>query len=181
MCCLRDFQFICCVPKKNEVTRVFKLLVCKLVRSHWSMDPNAKSQSKTLVCQVKKTLSQSRHVVRSLLWNITCGSVHNDILSFNVSEQKERAELIEMDPTLLLLTMMIIVLYFFTKICLAVITAGQQRVLAVQAPALIDFRRQGAIQRLEDMTFQGATQVEDQTINRRAENRVRPQPQEHNE
>ena len=102
-------------------------------------------------------------------------------MSFNVSEQKERAELIEMDPTLLLLTMMIIVLYFFTKICLAVITAGQQRVLAVQAPALIDIRRQGAIQRLEDMTFQGATQVEDQTINRRAENRVRPQPQEHNE
>ena len=102
-------------------------------------------------------------------------------MSFNVSEQKERAELIEMDPTLLLLTMMIIVLYFFPKICLAVITAGQQRVLAVQAPALIDFRRQGAIQRLEDMTFQGATQVENQTINRRAENRVHPQPQEHNE
>ena len=84
-----------------------------------------------------------------------------------------------MDPNLLLLIMMIIVLY--TKICLAVITAGQQRVLAVQAPALIDIRRQGAIQRLEDMTFQGATQVEDQTINRRAENRVRPQPQEHDE
>ena len=77
--------------------------------------------------------------------------------------------------------MMIIVLCFFTKICLAVITASQQRVLAVQAPALIDIRRQGAIQRLEDMAFQGATQVEDQTINRRAENRVRPQPQEHDE
>ena len=99
----------------------------------------------------------------------------------NVSEQKERAELVEMGPNLLLLIMMIIVLYFFTKICLAVITAGQQRVSAVQAPALIDIRRQGAIQRLEDMTFQGATQVEDQTINRRAENRVRPQPQEHDE
>ena len=86
-----------------------------------------------------------------------------------------------MDPNQLFLIMMIIVLYFFTKICLAVITASQQRVLAVQAPALIDFRKQGAIQRLEDMTFQGATQVEDQTINRRAENRVRPQPQEHDE
>lgn len=86
-----------------------------------------------------------------------------------------------MDPNQLFLTMMIIVLYFFTKICLAVITASQQRVLAVQAPALIDFRKQGAIQRLEDITFQGATQVEDQTINRRAENRVRPQPQEHDE
>ena len=86
-----------------------------------------------------------------------------------------------MDPNQLFLIMMIIVLYFFTKICLAVITASQQRVLAVQAPALIDIRRQGAIQRLEDMAFQGATQVEDQTINRRAENRVRPQPQEHDE
>ena len=86
-----------------------------------------------------------------------------------------------MDPNQLFLIMMIIVLYFFTKICLAVITASQQRVLAVQAPALIDFRKQGAIQRLEDMAFQGATQVEDQTINRRAENRVRPQPQEHDE
>ena len=99
----------------------------------------------------------------------------------NASEQKERAELIEMDPNLLLLIMMIIVLYFFTNICLAVITVSLQRVLAVQAPALIDIRRQGTIQRLEDMTFQGATQVEDQTINRRAENRVRPQPQEHDE
>ena len=69
-----------------------------------------------------------------------------------------------MDPNLLLLIMMFIVLYFLTKTCLAVITASQQRVSAVQAPALIDFRKQGAIQRLEDMTFQGATQVEDQTI-----------------
>ena len=73
--------------------------------------------------------------------------------------------------------MMTIVLYFFTKICLAVITAGQQRVFAVQGPALVDFTNQGAIQRLEDIT----RQVEDQTINRRAENRVRPQPQESNE
>ena len=98
--------------------------------------------------------------------------------------QKEEAVLIlpiEMDPNLLLMIMMIIVLYFFTKICLAVITASQQRVFAVQIPALINFRNQGAIQRLEDMTFQGARQVEDQTINRRAENRVRPQPQEHDE
>ena len=86
-----------------------------------------------------------------------------------------------MDPNQLFLIMMIIVLYFFTKIGLAVITASQQRVLAVKAPALIDFRRQGAIQRLEDMTFQGATQVEDQTIDKRAENRIRPQPQEHDE
>ena len=84
-----------------------------------------------------------------------------------------------MDPDLLLLIMMIIVLYFFTKICLAVITAGQRRVFAVQAPALMDFRRQGAgeIQRLEDIT----RQVENQTINRRAVNRVRPQPQENDE
>ena len=85
---------------------------------------------------------------------------------------------IEMDPNLLLLIMMTIVLYFFTKICLAVITASQQRV-HVQAPALIDFRNQlGTIQRREDITRR---QVEDQTINRRAENRVRPQPQENNE
>ena len=66
---------------------------------------------------------------------------------------------IEMDPNLLLLIMMTTVLYFFTKICLAVITAGQQRVFAVQAPE----------------------EQEDQTINRRAENRVHPQPQENDE
>ena len=82
-----------------------------------------------------------------------------------------------MDPNLLFLIMMIIVLYFFTKICLAVITATQQTVFATQAPTLIDFRNQGTIQRLEDIT----RQVEEQTINRRAENRVRPQPQENNE
>ena len=73
--------------------------------------------------------------------------------------------------------MMIIVLYFFTKICLAAMTAGQQRVFAAQVPAQVDNRRQGAIQRLEDIK----RQVEEQTINRRAENRVRPQPQENNE
>ena len=83
---------------------------------------------------------------------------------------------IEMDPNLLLLIMMTIVLYF-TKICLAVIKTGQQRVFVVQAPELINIRRQGAIQKLEDIT----KQVENQTINRRAENRVHPQPQENNE
>ena len=75
---------------------------------------------------------------------------------------------IEMDPNLLLLIMMTIALYFFTKICLAVITAGQQRVVAVQAPELVDIRRQGAIERVEDITIQ----VEDQIINRGAENRA---------
>ena len=105
------------------------------------------------------------------------------LFNFDLSEQKVQKEeavlilSIEMDPNLLLLIMMIIVLYFFTKICLAVITAGQQRVFAVQIPALINFRNQGAIQRLEDIT----RQVENQTINRTAENRVRPQPQENNE
>ena len=83
---------------------------------------------------------------------------------------------IEMDPNLLLLIMMTIVLYF-TKICLAVIRTGQQRVFVVQAPELIDIRRQGTIQKLEDIK----KQVENQTINRRAENRVHPQPQENNE
>ena len=110
----------------------------------------------------------------------------SSLFNFDLSEQKvpkEEAVLIlsiEMDPNLLLLSlliMMTIVLYFFTKICLAVITAGQQRVFAVQASELVDIRRQGAIQRLEDITIQ----VEDQTINRRAENRVHPQPQEHDE
>ena len=96
-------------------------------------------------------------------------------------EEAVRILSIEMDPNLLLLSlliMMIIVLYFFTKICLVAITAGQQRVFAAQVPALVDYRTQGrAIQRLEDIT----RQVENQTINRRAENRVRPQPQENNE
>ena len=105
------------------------------------------------------------------------------LFNFDPSEQKvpkEEAVLIlsiEMDPNLLLLIMMTIVLYFYTMICLAVITAGQQRVFAVQASELVDIRRQGAIQRLEDITIQ----VEDQTINRRAENRVHPQPQENDE
>ena len=105
------------------------------------------------------------------------------LFNFDLSEQKVQKEeavlilSIEMDPNLLLLIMLIIVLYFFMTICLAVITAGQQRVFAVQIPALINFRNQGAIQRLEDIT----RQVENQTINRRAENRVRPQPQENNE
>ena len=105
------------------------------------------------------------------------------LFNFDLSEQKVQKEeavlilSIEMDPNLLLLIMLIIVLYFFMTICLAVITAGQQRVFAVQIPALINFRNQGAIQRLEDIT----RQVENQTINRTAENRVRPQPQENNE
>ena len=110
----------------------------------------------------------------------------SSLFNFDLSEQKVPKEepvlsrlilSIEMDPNLLLLIMMTIVLYFFTKICLAVITAGQQRVFAVQAPELVDIRRQGAIRGLEDITIQ----VEDQTINRRAENRVRPQPQENDE
>ena len=107
----------------------------------------------------------------------------SSLFNFDLSEQKVQKEeavlilSIEMDPNLLLLIMLIIVLYFFMTICLAVITAGQQRVFAVQIPALINFRNQGAIQRLEDIT----RQVENQTINRRAENRVRPQPQENNE
>ena len=115
-------------------------------------------------------------MLRSLLFN------------FDLSEEKVPKEeavrilSIEMDPNLLLLSlliMMIIVLYFFTKICSAVITAGQQRVFAAQVPALVGNRTQGrALQRLEDKQ---ARQVENQTINRRAENRVRPQPQENNE
>ena len=108
----------------------------------------------------------------------------SSLFDFDLSEEKVpkqeavRILSIEMDPNLLLLIMMTIVLYFFTKICSAVITAGQQRVFAAQVPVLVDNRRQGcAIQRLEDIT----RQVGDQTINRRAENRVRTQPQENNE
>ena len=135
----------------------------------------AASTNIKLMCCVRDFQFNSATMSGYCCW--TYSSVHNYILCFNVSEQKERAELIEMDPNLLLLIMMIIVLYFFTKICLAVITASQQTVFATQAPALIDFRNQGAIQSLEDIT----RQVEEQTINRRAENRVRPQPQENNE
>ena len=107
----------------------------------------------------------------------------SSLFKLDVSEQKVQKEeavlilSIDMDPNLLLLIMMTIALYFFTKICLAVITAGQQRLFAVHSPALVDFTNQGAIQRLDDIT----RQVEDQAINRRAENRVRPQPQENNE
>ena len=107
----------------------------------------------------------------------------SSLFKLDVSEQKVQKEeavlilSIDMDPNLLLLIMMTIALYFFTKICLAVITAGQQRLFAVHSPALVDFTNQGAIQRPDDIT----RQVEDQAINRRAENRVRPQPQENNE
>ena len=110
----------------------------------------------------------------------------SSLFNFDLSEQKVPKEepvlsrlilSIEMDPNLLLLIMMTTVLYFFTKICLTVITAGQQRVFATQAPELVDITRQGAIRRLEDITIQ----VENQTINRRAENRVHPQPQENDE
>ena len=105
----------------------------------------------------------------------------SSLFKLDVSEQKVQKEeavfilSIDMDPNLLLLIMMTVALYFFTTICLAVITAGQQRVFAVQSPALGDFTNQGAIKRLDDIT----RQVEDQAINRRAENRVRPQPQRH--
>ena len=111
--------------------------------------------------------------------------LRSSLFNFDLSEEKVPKEeavrilSIEMDPNLLSLIMMTIVLYYFTKICSSLITAGQQRVFAAQVPALVDNNRtQGrAIQRLEDIT----RQVENQTINRRAENRVRPQPQENNE
>jgi len=110
--------------------------------------------------------------------------LRSSLFNFDLSEEKVPKEeavrilSIEMDPNLLLLITMTIVLYFFTTICLAVITAGQQTVFAAWVPALVDNRTQGrAIQRLEDIT----RQVENQTINRRAENRGRPQPQENNE
>ena len=127
--------------------------------------------------------SLSRHY-RSSIKRMSCVRVITLYLfNFDDSKQKVQKEKavfilsIDMDPNLLLLIMMTIALYFFTKICLAAITASQQRVFAVEASALVDFTRQGAIQRLEDIT----RQVEEQTINRRAENRVRPQPQENNE
>ena len=47
----------------------------------------------------------------------------------------------------------------------------------VKLPGLSRNGPQGAIQRLEDIK----RQVEEQTINRKVENRVRPQPQENNE
>ena len=110
--------------------------------------------------------------------------LRSSLFNFDLSEEKVPKEeavrilSIEMDPNLLSLIMMTIVLYYFTKICSSLITAGQQRVFAAQVLALVDNRTQGrAIQRLEDIT----RQVENQTIDRRAENRVRPQPQENNE
>ena len=69
--------------------------------------------------------------------------LRSSLFDFDLSEEKVpkqeavRILSIEMDPNLLLLIMMTIVLYFFTKICSAVITASQQRVFAAQVPALV--------------------------------------------
>ena len=64
---------------------------------------------------------------------------HGSIITTSVRQNVEKEEVvlilsIEMDPNLLLLIMMTIVLYFFTKICLAVITASQQRVYMYRPP-----------------------------------------------
>lgn len=80
----------------------------------------------------------------------------------------------------LLTTLMCIVLYFFTKICLAVITYHERGVLIVQGPGMIDAGNQGAIQR--DMDLNRRTlRTRSQNIRQRAESRVHPQPQENDE
>ena len=78
----------------------------------------------------------------------------------------------------LLTTLMCIVLYFFTKICLAVITYHERRVLIVQGPGMIDAGR--AIQREMDLNRR-TLRTRSQNIRQRAESRVHPQPQENDE
>ena len=77
-------------------------------------------------------------------------------------------------------TLMCIVLYLFTKICLAVITYHERRVLIVQGSGMIDAGNQGAIQREEDLNRR-TLRTRSQNICQRAESRVHPQPQENDE
>ena len=80
----------------------------------------------------------------------------------------------------LLTTLICIVLYFFTKICLAVITYHERRVLIVQGPGMIDAGNQVAIQR--DMDLNRRTlRTRSQNIRQRAESRVHQQPKENDE
>jgi len=80
----------------------------------------------------------------------------------------------------LLTTLICIVLYFFTKICLAVTTYHERRVLIVQGPGMIDAGNQGAIQR--DMDLNRRTlRTRSQNIRQRAESRVHQQPKENDE
>ena len=81
----------------------------------------------------------------------------------------------------LLTTLMCIVLYFFTKICLAVITYHERRVLIVQGSGMIDAGNQGAIQREEDLNRRILRTRGRENFRRRAESRVHPQPQENDE
>ena len=85
---------------------------------------------------------------------------------------------IEMENVLLVI-MMCIGLYFLAKICLAVTTAIEQRVFIVHGPGTIDGVREREIQREVEITHLMRTQS--QTINRIADNRVRPEPQENPE
>ena len=81
----------------------------------------------------------------------------------------------------LLTTLTCIVLYFFTKICLAVITYHERRVLIVQGSGMIDAGNQGAIQREEDLNRRILRTRSPENFRRRAESRVHPQPQENDE
>ena len=81
----------------------------------------------------------------------------------------------------LLTTLMCIVLYFFTKICLAAITYHERRVLIVQGSGMIDAGNQGAIQREEDLNRRILRTRSPENFLGRAESRVHPQPQENDE
>ena len=81
----------------------------------------------------------------------------------------------------LLTTLTCIVLYFFTKICLAVITYHERRVLIVQGPGMIDAGNQGAIQQREVDLNRRTLRTRSQNICQRAESRVHSQPQENDE
>ena len=104
------------------------------------------------------------------------------IRAFDMSEQKGKTMLVVLHikmPKDLLVIMMCIGLYFLAKICLAVTKSIEQRVFKVHAPGTIDAVREREIQREVEITHLMRTQS--QTINRIADNRVRPEPQENQE
>ena len=79
----------------------------------------------------------------------------------------------------ILLIMTSITMCFVIKIFSILKTAFEQGALQVQVPQL-NARRQGALPRVADLNS-NTVLTQGHTINRRAENRVRPRPQEKDE
>ena len=107
-------------------------------------------------------------------------------MSTELEDQKERkvvAMPIEMGNFVLLTILLImtsILMCFVIKIFLILMTALEQRALQVQVPEINERRQLGSLQRVAYLSS-STVLTQGQIINRRAENRVRPRPQENDE